>query len=159
MRMIKNPGAQGGLTPEEYQGRLNEAINKYGEVGLAFDPSTGYFSPGRNMLPTAEVEGKFVPHTKEEYDAYMNLGAQGGLDMRDMQGGITEDRNVFAENYIMPPVEFALNFSSVGKGAQILGKGYKLAKATAPLLKKQLAKQLAKKSGQLAVKKKAQAGL
>lgn len=156
MRIVKEDPLK-GMSPVEYEARLSAAIDKHGDVALAFNPETGEFEPGRQMLPAAEVEGKFVPQSKEEYDAYTNLGAQGGIDMRNMQKGITEDRNRFAKDYMWPAAEAALNVSSVGKGAQILYKGGKmLAKATAPIIRKQLAKQVAKKTSQLAAKKKAQ---
>ena len=158
MRTIRKERSRGGMSESEYQSKLLAAIDKYGDVALAFNPDSGDFEPGRQMLPAAEVEGRFVPNTKEEYDAYRNLGAQGGIDMRNMQKGITEARNQFAEDYMMPVADAALNLTSVGKAGQIAMKAGKLIKGAGPVLNRLLAKQIAKKSGQLAFKKKAQAG-
>lgn len=158
MRIVKEDPLK-GMSPVEYEARLSAAIDKYGDIALAFNPETGEFGPGRQTLPTAEVEGKFVPHTKEEYDAYRNLGAQGGIDMRNMQKGITSARNQFAQEYMYPVLDVMLTASSVGKAGQIAMKTGKLLKGAGPVLNKLLAKQIAKKSSQLAGKKKVQAML
>ena len=157
MRTIKEERSLGGMSPLEYETKLSAAIDKYGEVALAFNPESGEFEPGKQMLPTAEVEGKFIPGTKEEADAYRNLGAQGGFEMRDMQSGITSDRNQFAQEYMYPVLDAMLNASSVGKVGQIAMKTGKLLKGSGPALNKLLAKQIASKSSQLAGKKKGQA--
>lgn len=142
------------LSPEEYQRRLLEAIKKYGEdAALAFDPDTETFSPGTTWLDAAEVEEKFVPNTKEEADAYKNLGVEGALEMRAMQKGITGDRNKFAEEYMVPAAEVIVNASSIGKGAQIGAKGIQALTTASRPFRKWLVKQIAKKSGQLAGKK------
>lgn len=157
MRLLKEGGKNGGLSQEEYQARLAAALEEYGEdAGLSFDPESGEFRPGNVLLQAAEVLGQFRPESKEEADAYRNLGVKGALEMRDMQRGITSDRNQFAEEYMVPIVDALANATSVGKVGQIGMKGYKLLKAGAPALRKMLAKQLAKKSGQLAGKKKIQ---
>lgn len=145
------------LSPEEYQKRLLEAIQKYGEdAALAFDPDTETFSPGTTWLNAAEVEEEFVPRTKEEADAYKNLGVEGALEMRSLQKKITGDRNKFAEEYMVPAAEVLINASSIGKGAQIGVKGIQALNTASRPLRKWLLKQIAKKSGQLSVKKGAQ---
>jgi len=156
MRLLKEGGST-GLSQEEYQARLAAAIEEYGEdSGLSFDPESGQFAPGNVMLQAAKVLGQFRPQSKEEADAYNNLGVKGALEMRDMQRGITSGRNQFAEEYMVPVVDAIANATSVGKAGQIGMKGYKLLKAAGPQVRKMLAKQLAKKSGQLAGKKKMQ---
>lgn len=146
-----NTAGPSGLSPEEYEARLRSAIERYGDVALAFNPETGQFEPGRQVLGEAEVEGKFVPKTKEEFDAYSALGAQGGIEMRNMQRGITKDRNRFAEDFMVPAAEAALNFTSVGKAGQIAGKAAKFFQN--PAMRRMLSKQIAKKSAQLGGKK------
>lgn len=144
------------LSPEEYQQKMMEAYDKYGtDVGLAFDPNSQTFSPGNVMLDAAEVSADFVPHSKEERDAYNNLGVEGALQMRDMQRGITEARNKFAEDYMVPVAEAALTASSVGTGLQGLNYGLKAARAArlASPLAKQFAKNAGKKLFKLGAKK------
>tara|TARA_Y100000310_G_C20454392_1_gene702346 strand:- start:302 stop:877 length:576 start_codon:yes stop_codon:yes gene_type:complete len=144
--------------PDDYQSKMMAAYDKYGtDTALAYDPTTGEFAPGNVMLPTAEVSTDFVPKTKAEQDAYDNLGVEGALAMRDMQRGVTEGRNKFAKDYMVPVAEAVLNATSVGKGAQILGYGAKAAQSAGPLAKYFL-KKAAKKGAQLGGKKYAQSG-
>ena len=144
--------------PDDYQSKMMAAYDKYGtDTALAYDPTTGEFAPGNVMLPTAEVSTDFVAKSKEEQDAYDNLGTEGALAMRDMQRGVTEGRNVFAEEVMVPAAEAVLNATSLGKGAQILGYGIKATRAAGPLAR-YFAKQAAKKGGQLAGKKFVQSG-
>ena len=64
-------------------------------------------------LPTAEVEGQFVPQTKEEADAYRNLGVEGALQMRDMQRSVTGARNRFAEEAMVPAAEAVMTAEGI----------------------------------------------
>jgi hypothetical protein len=66
-----------------------------------------------SMLPTAEVEGRFVPQTKEEADAYRNLGVEGAMRMRDMQRSVTGARNRFAEEAMVPAAEAVMNAEGI----------------------------------------------
>ena len=66
-----------------------------------------------SMLPTAEVEGQFVPQTKEEADAYRNLGLEGALQMRDMQRSVTGGRNRFAEEAMMPVADAVMTAEGI----------------------------------------------
>jgi hypothetical protein len=143
------------LSPEEYQKRFMEAVDKYGDdVGLAFDPNTGSFSPGNVMLDAAEVATDFVPRDKDEANAYRNLGVQGALEMRSMKDKVRDDRDQFAETYLKPIVEAGLTVSSGGKALQALNygnKAYRAYRAGAPVAK-YLGKSLFK-SGLLGAKK------
>lgn len=66
-----------------------------------------------SMLPTAEVEGQFVPQTKEEADAYRNLGFEGAMQMRDMQRSVTKGRNTFAKDYMMPVADAVMTAEGI----------------------------------------------
>ena len=136
-----------GMTPEEYSKAYNEAVEKYGEdVALAFDPQTGTFGVGNQMLPTAEVSARFEPKTKEERDAYNNLGVAGALQMRDMQRGVTGARNKFAEDYMVPAADAVMMATGVGDAAA-LGRGaFLLGRAGLKGLGKFAAKQAAKRT-------------
>lgn len=119
-----------GLSPEEYSKAYNEAVEKYGEdAALAFDPQTRTFGVGNQMLPTAEVSAKFEPKTKEERDAYNNLGVAGALQMRNMQRGVTGARNKFAKDYMVPVADAVMMATgageavALGRGAAMLGRG------------------------------------
>jgi len=51
--ITSDPNKKGKLPPDEYNRKLDEAIEKYGDVGLSFDPETESFKPATVNLPTA----------------------------------------------------------------------------------------------------------
>ena len=143
------------LSPEEYQKRYMEAVDQYGDdVGLAFDPNTGTFSPGNVMLDVAEVATDFVPRDRDEANAYRNLGVQGALEMRSMKDKVRDDRDQFAETYLKPIVDAGLTVSSGGKALQALNygnKAYRAYRAGSPIAK--YLSKVAFKGGLLGAKK------
>ena len=130
-----------GMSPEEYSKEYDKAVEKYGEdVGLAFDPQTGTFRIGNQMLPTAEVEAKVdrdksgnpifkSEMAKDRYYANKNLGEAGGKQMKEVQNAINEARGKFAEDYMMPAIDAVMMATgageavALGRGAAMLGRG------------------------------------
>ena len=87
---------------------------KYEEFGEVMTDVGG--TPVNFMLNPAEVSTDFEPRSKEEQDAYNNLGASGGQRMREHVSAVKKDRNQVAEDYILPALTMMEGGPALGKG-------------------------------------------
>jgi uncharacterized membrane protein (UPF0127 family) len=137
VRKYQNAGVT--ISPEEYEAKLDAAINKYGDVGLSFDPVSQEFAPGVQMLDPAEVAADFdldnaSMQARNNYFAYKNLGQQGLQDSMGMFNSINNARNQFAEDYLAPALDAGLFLGTAGasSGASALARGFGTATRVAP---------------------------
>jgi len=137
VRKYQNAGVT--ISPEEYEAKLDAAINKYGDVGLSFDPLSQEFAPGVQMLNPAEVVGDLdldnaSMQARNNYFAFKNLGEQGLQDSMGMFNSINNARNQFAEDYLAPALDVGLFLGTAGtsSGASALARGFGTATRVAP---------------------------
>ena len=93
---------------------------EYEEFGEVMTDVGG--TPVNFMLNPAEVSTDFEPRSKEEQDAYNNLGASGGQRMREHASAVKKDRNQVAEDYLIPALTMMEGGPALGKGMGKLSK-------------------------------------